>query len=188
MDQEYLFSEQKEADEFNNGKKRRKGRTPLTEFVSRKMLEDWYLNQKKSLEDVAKILGCTRSMVHHLMKNHEILRRKRSSARVLAIKNNKFERFKHDDIDEDFFSKWTPEMAWVLGLLFTDGNVQRSRGGLKVSISSIDYDLLDNVRYHLKSTRAIRKNPQSYDKSKFIYKFEFYREKMRDDLYALGLL
>jgi intein-encoded DNA endonuclease-like protein len=189
MIQKSLFGEQEETDEKSSlGKRAKKAGVPLTEFVTRKMLEDWYLIQEKSLDEIAKILGCTKPTVHNLMKKQYIQRRKRSTARVLAIKKNKFDRFKYDDIDDDFFGQWTPKMAWVLGLLFTDGNVQRTKSALRVSITSMDYELLDNIKYLLGSTREIKKKPQSYDKSIFIYSFEFYREKMRDDLHTLGLL
>jgi hypothetical protein len=74
-------------------------------------------------------------------------------------------------------------MAWVLGLLFTDGNVSLGR----VSLSSVDLDLLEKVKRLLNSSKPIYKAKQSYDKSKYLYKYEFYREKMRGDLNRLGL-
>ncbi len=39
----------------------------------------------------------------------------------------------------------------------------------------------------MNSSKRIRRISQSYDKTKYIYMFEFYREKMRDDLQKLGL-
>ncbi len=169
--------------------KRRKPKTSIvTNVLTKEKLTDLYCHHKKSLEDIAKEHNCTRQMVKLLMVKYDLPRRKRSEARVLAIKNGKFSAFEYDDINDSFFSKWSPEMAWVLGLLFTDGNVQRTKSSLRVSIASVDYDLLCNVRTLLGSTRAIKKNVQSYDKSKFIYSFVFFREKMRDDLHKLGLV
>lgn len=163
----------------------------VTERLTREVLEDLYLLKKKSLQDIANEFSCTRPMIQIIMQRHGIQRRKRSEARVLAIKNKKFERFEHDDINEDFFSQWSDGMAWILGLLFTDGNVQRTTKtgtGLRISITSIDIDLLEKVRNLLGSKRPIYKGAQSYDKSRFIYRFEFYREKMRNDLHRLGLI
>jgi hypothetical protein len=118
MDQKFIFSEQKKSNATIVPKRKigRKGGPPLTETVSRKLLEDLYLVQEKSLEDIAKYLGCTRPMVQTLLERHNMQRRKRSEARVVAIKKKKFERFEHHDINENFFSSWTPAMAWVLGL------------------------------------------------------------------------
>lgn len=196
MDQKYLFSEQKESNANASQRKKigRKGGPPLTETVSRKLLENLYLVQEKSLEDIAKYLACSRPMVQTLLERHNIQRRKRSEARVIAIKKKKFERFECHDINENFFSSWTPAMAWVLGLLFTDGYIMeegtglRAASGLRVILTSIDRDMLEDVRRHLKSSRPIQKKVQSYDRTKHIYSFEFYRERMRDDLISLGLL
>ncbi len=151
------------------------------------MLEDLYLEQEKSLEEIAKILGCTRPMVQILMEKHNIPRRNRSNARTLAIKNNKFKQFEYDTINEAFFSVWTPAMAWLLGLLFTDGYIMETGSGLRVILASVDIEMLEKVRALLGSNRAIKKKVQSYDKTKHIYTFEFFREKMRTDLIYLGL-
>lgn len=162
--------------------------------LSEEKISELYLQQNKSLEDIAQEYGCTRQMVMNLMQKYGIKRRKRSDARVLAIKGGKFERFVYDDINEDFFAQWSPAMAWVLGLLFTDGNfyskanVDGKGTQFRVSLYSIDCDMLTNVRKHLNSTKPIIKSPQSYDKTKHIYRLEFYREKMREDLIRLGLI
>lgn len=161
----------------------------ITDSLTKDKLIDLYYKQNKSLQDIAKEYNCTRQMVKLLMEKYGLKRRKRSNARVLAIKRGKFARFEYHDIDEDFFAQWTPEMAWVLGLLFTDGNIQTDRAThQRVSIASIDLDLLENVSRFLKTTRPIKKCIQSYDKTRHIYQLEFYREKMRDDLHNLGLI
>jgi len=176
---------------FNSPNKKlgRKKGDIVTKTLTKDKLVDLYQLQNKSLEDIAKEYNCTRQMVKLLMEKYGIQRRKRSTARVLAIRNKKFNRFEYHDIDEDFFSAWSPEMAWVLGLLFTDGHVQtRRRTRQSISITSIDLDLLENIRHFLKTTRPIKKLIQSYDKTKHIYQLEFFREKMRDDLQRLGLI
>jgi hypothetical protein len=163
-------------------------RIPLTKSVTKETLEGLYFTQGKSLEDIAKEFNCTRQMVKLLMERYGIERRKRSEARVLAIKGGKFDRLEYHDINEDFFSVWSPAMAWILGLIFTDGCMQGDKKGQRVSISSMDLELLEKVRNHLGSTRLIRKCIQSYDKTKHIFQLDFYREKMRDDLQRLGLV
>lgn len=161
----------------------------ISEKLTEDKLMDLYFHQNKSLQDIAKEYNCTRPMVKLLMEKYGLQRRKRSKARVLAIKEGKFKNFKYYDINENFFSVWAPQMAWVLGLLFTDGNVQTRRTSHQsISISSIDLDLLENVNRFLKTIRPIRKCIQSHDKTRHIYQLEFYREKMRDDLHNLGLI
>jgi len=89
----------------------------------------------------------------------------------------------YHEINENFYSKWSPEMAWVLGLLFTDGSIQP----FSISIWSMDIELLEKVKKALNSSKPIGTTAQSYDKSKHIYTFAFYREKMIGDLNRLGL-
>jgi hypothetical protein len=47
---------------------------------------------------------------------------------------------------------WTPELAWIVGLIATDGNL--SRRGL-LSIASKDRDLLEVVKHHLGRTKGL---------------------------------
>lgn len=52
------------------------------------------------------------------------------------------------ECNEKFFDVVSPEMAWVLGLAFSDGNLSDCRNGhrARLSIKSIDYQLLDTVK------------------------------------------
>jgi len=152
-------------------------------ILTKETLEELYFKQNKSLEDIAKKYGTSRQNVMKIMKKYGLIRRTQSKARIEAIKKGKFETFEYHEINEKFFSKWSPEMAWVLGLLFTDGSIDKTR----VVIYSIDLDLLEKIQKLLNSSNLIAKRPQSYDKAKHIYEFGFYRENMRGDLNKLGL-
>ena len=170
---------------ISNGAKqivtRKKG--DITQILTKEKLKWLYYRENKSLEDIAKEYGCSRPTIMNIMKKYGLIRRGRSKARIEALKKRKFERFEYHEIDENFFGDWSPEMAWVLGLLFTDGTINNTR----VAIHSVDIDLLEKIKTLLKSTKPVQKRTQSYDKTKHIYEFGFYREKMRDDLFKLGL-
>jgi hypothetical protein len=155
----------------------------LTRILTKQKLDELYHKRNKSLEDIAREYETTRPTVMKSMKKYGLIRRTKSKARMEAIKKGKFGRLEYHDIDENFFGEWSPEMAWVLGLLFTDGNVFPGR----ISLSSIDVELLEKVKALLKSTKPLIKQAQSYDKTKCVYRFEFYREKMRENLDRLGL-
>jgi hypothetical protein len=104
-------------------------------------------------------------------------------ARIEAIKKGKFGKLSYADFDERFFSKWSQEMAWTLGLLFTDGHIHSN----VVQFTSVDAELLEKVRTIFQSSRSIQKRTQSYDKSKHIYAFAFSHPKIAEDLRKLGL-
>lgn len=155
----------------------------ITLILTKEKLKKLYFEQNKSLEDIAKEYGCSRQAILKFMKKYGFERRTQSKARIEAIKKGKFENLSYEDIDEKFFSKWSPEMAWALGLLFTDGHV---RGNL-VQFTSVDIELLESVRTFFRSTRPVQKRTQSYDKSKHIYAFAFSHPKIAEDLKGLGL-
>jgi predicted DNA-binding protein YlxM (UPF0122 family) len=155
----------------------------LARILTKKKLESLYFDQKKSLEDIANAYSCSRQMIREHMGKYGIERRTQSKARMEAIKKGKFERLEYHDINENFFSEWSPEMAWLLGLLFTDGTIDNKR----VAICSVDIELLEKIKKLFSSSKPIQKRTQSYDKSKHIYEFTFFREKMGEDLNRLGL-
>jgi predicted DNA-binding protein YlxM (UPF0122 family) len=151
--------------------------------LPKKKLQMLYYKQRKSTGEIAKEYGTTRQSIMKIMKRHGFIRRTRSEARIEAIKRGKFEKLSYEDIDENFFCEWWQEMAWALGLLFTDGHI---RGNL-VQFTSVDIELLEKVRKLFQSSRQIEKRTQSYDKSKHIYAFTFSHPRIAEDLRKLGL-
>lgn len=96
------------------------------------------------------------------------------------MKKGKSPAHKYYEIDERFFSNWSPKMAWVLGLLYTDGYMI----GNNIRLRMNDKDVIEKVTAHLKYSKPVailyyNKNP--------LYNVEFQREVMADDLRKLGL-
>ena len=58
------------------------------------------------------------------------------------------------EVDEQFFDTWTPPMAWVLGLLLSDGHF--AKGAPTIQLSSTDREVVDKVRACLGATHPIR--------------------------------
>jgi hypothetical protein len=157
--------------------------------LTAEILKDQYLVQKKSLQDIGNEFNCTRQNICHLMKKYRIDRRPRSEARVIAIKQGKFgDVFYFDDINEDFFAEWSAGMAWVLGVIYTDGCLIRGKTDWRVDISSNDVELLNKIKYLMGSDKPLPTRNQSYDNSKKIYYFQFHREKLINDLMKIGLV
>jgi hypothetical protein len=74
----------------------------------------------------------------------------------LARRHGKKVRSRHDYVAprkhvfrEDFFAQWTPDMAYVLGLVATDGSVD----GKSLRLYQKEVDLLDQVSLALESTK-----------------------------------
>jgi hypothetical protein len=65
------------------------------------------------------------------------------------------------EINENFFFEWSDELAWVLGLIWTDGNIN----GNQISICSKDVEMLEIVNVLTENKRPIkeRKNKIASD-------------------------
>jgi len=93
-----------------------------------------YVNKKRSLSDIAKDCDCSRQYVYKRMVEFNIPLRTQKDARELAYDRQKLSYTKKDEtgrerlvspssiqINDNFFSSWSNEMAYVLGVIFTDG-------------------------------------------------------------------
>lgn len=56
-------------------------------------------------------------------------------------------------VNENFFKVWSQEMAYILGMIFTDGNLDKSK--FRIRISSIDDQILNDINNAIGSNRPI---------------------------------
>jgi len=136
-----------------------------------------YEREKKSLQDIATLYKVSRVAIYRKLRKFAIKPRSKSEARIEAQKQGKLPQ-EFFDINESFFSTWSPEMAYVLGLLITDGCVSKAGN---VSLCINDRDLLEKVKIALGSEHKI--TPSNYQKG--LYYFHFAREKLVRDLRKL---
>lgn len=148
----------------------------LTEYE----LVDLYLNQKKSLGDIAKLHEVSRTAIYRKLKKYGIVQRSKSEARIEAQKQGKLPQ-KFFDINENFFSNWSTEMAYVLGLIITDGCIS---GAGTVSLCINDRELLEKVKKVMGSEHNITVSKHQ----KNLYIFHFARENMVRQLGTLGVI
>lgn len=142
-----------------------------------------YIEEKRSLEDIARLYGVSRVAVWKYCRATQLTRRSKSEARLEAQKRTKVpQRYFH--INEDFFSKWSPEMAYVLGLLMTDGCLSKEENGsYNIRLCLTDKELLDKVAKAMGSEHTIAESKSR----KGLHMFIFGREKMAQDLIKLGM-
>jgi len=138
-----------------------------------------YINDKKSLGDIAKLYIVSRTAVFKKLKKYGIAQRSKSYARIEAQKQGKVPQ-QFFDINENFFRSWSPEMAYVLGLIITDGCVS---GAGQVSLSMNDQELLEKVKKVMGSEHNI--TPSKHQAG--LYCFHFAREKLIEDLHKFGV-
>jgi hypothetical protein len=89
-----------------------------------------YVDERLTTEAIAARLGCGASTVARRLRRLGIPVRPRGPQAAVWSMNVP--------------PAWSPELAWVVGLIATDGNL--ANNGRTVSVTSADVDLLDTVR------------------------------------------
>jgi len=119
----------------------------------------------------------------------------RETARLLGLGHTTVNRWygeiglKHQKFtcDESFFDVWTEESAYLLGYIFTDGNVQcdpvASRWGLTITASEKDVEHLERVRQLLKVTK-----PLLYASKTRSYRMAIANRTLAEKLVKLGVV
>lgn len=186
-------------------------------FPSSLLVKDYliehYLNNQESLIDIASNANCSRQFVLKKIKEFNLPLREKSSARQLALKKGKikFERINEtgesaiitlnkNKVNDHFFANWSPQMAYVLGIVCTDGNIRLStrkdsnkKYTIRVSrltISQKEPELLEKVLKLMNSeTKLLHRERKKFPNtiSGETYYFHLNSDFIYDDLAKLGL-
>lgn len=180
----------------------------VTTTASREDLEREYVTERHSLSELARKYGCSRQYVGELLKKYRIPARSLSQARREGMAAGRMVRDivrkdgeRHQQVlrsvtfDRQFFKNWSPSMAWVLGLLYTDGNLSISPGAAlgkvgpeqwRVSLTQKDPEVLLKVRALLKCSVNLRHQKQLGIRGE-VYTLAVRDKELFDDLVRLGL-
>jgi intein-encoded DNA endonuclease-like protein len=139
------------------------------------------------------------------MKRHGISRRDKVSSRLIGLVKGKIIRNSKDEfginklvtlqkniINWNFFNSWSPEMAYVLGVIYTDGNLapeahyNNLRIPPKISVSQKEPELLEKVLALMGSNAKILFRKQKGTTGGLHY-FHISDEAVYEDLLKLGL-
>lgn len=89
-------------------------------------------------------------------------------------------------VNQDFFKKWTPEMAYVLGFFAADGYMTiNNRGGRFWNIQITDKELLERIKEAVHSEHKIGVRTRAGNENT-IYRLQIGSKEMCKDLQKLG--
>ena len=88
-------------------------------------------------------------------------------------------RKRYNKVDESFFSVWTRESAYVLGWMFSDGNVTADKRTFRLHLNKKDLKIVAKIKKALKSNHGIKIHGD-------YLRFSVHSKKMCSDLIALG--
>ena len=93
------------------------------------------------------------------------------------------------NVNEAFFEKWSPDMAYTLGYIYADGNLNDSpyTRGKYISIASIDKSSILRIKNLLNSEHTIKETRSHFTGSKICYVLRIGSYKIYNDLLKLGL-
>lgn len=187
------------------GKKYRGGRSKTRGEITDKLGYDYlfleYITKERSTIDIAKENNCSRVFVHRKLLEYNIPPRNKREARKLVYDKHKMsypiideagkERIvthKGFKIDEGFFKSWSKEMAYVLGIIYTDGNLYRDpiRKTYRILIVQKEPELLNKVIRLMNSDYSLRYRKQR-GIAGAVYMIDLQHMGMFDDLLELGL-
>ena len=98
-----------------------------------------------------------KELTNGLNRTERAIRRFLSKKKI--IKQIKWHKYK---INHKFFSEWTNESAYVLGLIASDGCVNEGKNHYSVEISSNDKSMLENVRKLMQFTKNVEKSRETF--------------------------
>lgn len=87
--------------------------------------------------------------------------------------------------NKDFFKKWSPNMAYILGFLYADGNIIKTKRGTHfVALQIKDKEILYKIRKVLDSNHKIGIKKKS---KSITYRLQIGSKELFDDLSLVGL-
>ena len=179
----------------------------VTKQLTEELLKKEYTVLGKSLMDIAKEYSCSRQYILKLLKKYNIQTRSKAEARKLAVerKKLKFERardgqletvyLKNWSINRGFFKTWTPEMAYVLGFIYADGNLYEGRSQSpdaktttttsRITITQKSPEILEKIKALMDCDKRLYETKNSPRRAKYI--LDLSDKEIFTDLLNLGL-
>jgi len=157
-------------------------------------VREMYIDQQLSCKEIAEKLKCKTNRIYKIMVRFKIPRRTRSETHNIQIskgkritfRNGKFVIHEKRYSNWEFFKVWTPEMAYTLGFILTDGSLREGKDGRRnrLSISQKQPEILKKILFLAASNAKILKE----SRSKGCYYIDLpCNEDMWNDLLTLGL-
>lgn len=171
--------------------------------LTKKYLLEEYVKKKKSLNEIAKEAYCTRQYVYKRIKHYQIPLRNKAAASDIALRKGKVKYVHFDDdgssriitrqkadLNENFFSFWSDEMAYVLGMIYTDGSLYKNKMVSRVTITQKEPEILNKILILMKCDAQLFFRPEKQYKSGIsgsIHYFHIHNKKIFSDLLKIGL-
>lgn len=141
--------------------------------VTAATLRQWYVDERLTVDQIAKRLGCGATTIIRRLRAAKITARPRGPWPRSDSDRRRIPA--HSDV-------WRPELSYAVGLIATDGN--RSRDGRHLSVVSADRELLETLKTCLALQNRIC---DKYNGDRRCYRLQWSDRVFYDDLVRVGL-
>lgn len=117
----------------------------------------------------------------HIVRKAGLEQSVQSKVRYLPLKK----KVKKHAVNSDFFKKWSPEMAYILGFIAADGNICHSGNAHTLHIASDDIDIIEKIKKVMHYFGPIHQKPRF--NQKISYSLRICDKEIFYDLMALGI-
>lgn len=104
------------------------------------LIIDLYINKGYGQDKTARKAQISKREVKECLKRNGYKLRNRYEAIVASNQGRNLLN------DHDYFNRENSNMAWLLGFLAADGSIEKDRNVIKLSLSSIDKEILEKIR------------------------------------------
>lgn len=154
------------------------GRTlQIPKEVEEKVISN-YLDKKLSLINSGKEFGLTQKVVERILRDYGVKKRTYAEAKQNS---------RTYSCDDNYFKVQSHNMAYILGLLASDGSVAKNENLVSVVLKSEDKDLLEKIRKETKVSRPLQTFFGSNTQSDYT-SFRNWSKSWKDDLQHYGIV
>ena len=133
---------------------------------------DNYTNKKYGLVKSGKEFGYSVNKVKKILKENDIYIRNHYDAMVLANKTRAYKK------NENYFSKESHNMAWIMGFIAADGSIRKDSNSIKIALSIVDKEILEKIKKEIEIENPIKDyiTNNGFEISEFIWTCEQHKK------------
>lgn len=153
------------------------GRTIETNPEIEKIVIYNYLELKQGLQTAGKEYGLSQYMVEKILKKYGIKKRTYTEAKQAGRKYT---------CNDDYFKIQSPNMAYILGLIASDGSISKKENLIAIQLLATDKEILEKISKETETTRPL----ESYTRKETgheISTFRCWSKVWKDDLSHYGI-
>ena len=132
--------------EQKNLSKNRNKKLEINPEIEQLIINEYVLN-KKSIYYIEKNTGVSQFIIERILKNNGVKKRTYTEAKQISRKYT---------INDDFFKEQSHDMAYILGLIASDGNISKKENSISIELEKTDAYLLDRINQITNNNRPLK--------------------------------